>query len=127
MAQRKPISGGRTLEAKCDPVMFFNKVRIVLVEPQHPGNIGQAARAMKTMGLHRLYLVNPKRFPHPEALYLASRADDVVQNAVVTHHVLEAISDCSVVFTMSARERIVEQTLINHREAANKIDRKSVV
>ena len=46
---------------------MFENVRIILVEPQHPGNIGAGARAMKNMGFNDLWLVNPKRFPDPQA------------------------------------------------------------
>src|SRR4051812_21272948 len=53
---------------------MFEKTRIVLVNTSHPGNIGSAARAMKTMGLTRLYLVDPKQFPHEKANELASGA-----------------------------------------------------
>ncbi|MCW5582113.1 MAG: RNA methyltransferase, partial [Luteimonas sp.] len=53
------------------------RIRIVLVGTQHPGNIGSAARAMRTMGLRRLVLVAPERFPHPEAAALAAGAGDV--------------------------------------------------
>ena len=62
---------------------LFSKIRIVLVETSHPGNIGAADRAMKNMGLSRLYLVNPVNFPHEKALFRAASARDVVENAVV--------------------------------------------
>jgi tRNA/rRNA methyltransferase len=61
----------------------LSAVRIVLSHTSHPGNIGAAARAMKTMGLSRLYLVNPKHFPHPDALALATGAADMLDKAVV--------------------------------------------
>ena len=54
-------------------------IRIVLVGTQHPGNIGSAARAMKTMGLSNLVLVAPKRYPDPEAVALAAGADDILE------------------------------------------------
>src|SRR5450631_358806 len=59
----------------------LQRIRIVLSRTSHPGNIGAAARAMKTMGLSRLYLVAPKRFPHPEADALASGASTVLESA----------------------------------------------
>lgn len=102
-------------------MILSNRIRVVLVEPQHPGNIGQAARAMKTMGLSRLYLVNPARFPDREAFYRASRADDVVKNAVITKNLSEAVLDCGVLLGTSGRDRIMSQTKINPREAADKI------
>ncbi|MBI3145846.1 MAG: tRNA (cytosine(32)/uridine(32)-2'-O)-methyltransferase TrmJ, partial [Pseudogulbenkiania sp.] len=60
---------------------FLKNIRVVLARPSHPGNIGSAARAMKTMGLSRLYLVEPKTFPSPEADTLASGAVDLLQHA----------------------------------------------
>ncbi len=59
--------------------MKFSSIRIILVETSHPGNIGSTARAMKTMGFHSLYLVNPKLFPDYKAYELAAGADDVLQ------------------------------------------------
>ena len=54
------------------------EVRIVLVGTQHPGNIGSAARAIRTMGLERLVLVAPERYPHADASAMAAGADDVL-------------------------------------------------
>lgn len=101
--------------------LLLNNVRIVLVKPQHPGNIGMAARAMKNMGLSQLYLVDPKDFPSREALYRASHADDVVEAAIVKNSLKEAISDCSLVLGTSTRERIMSQPILTSREAALKI------
>ena len=56
---------------------FLDQIRLVLVEPTHPGNIGAVARAMKTMGLHDLVLVKPKKFPHYEASKRAAGAQAV--------------------------------------------------
>lgn len=64
-------------------VQRLARVRIVLSHPTHPGNIGAAARAMKTMGLSQLVLVNPKRFPDREADALSSNALDVLGTARV--------------------------------------------
>ncbi|MFO1385291.1 MAG: TrmH family RNA methyltransferase [Chitinivorax sp.] len=58
---------------------MFDNIRIVLCHTSHPGNIGSTARAMKVMGLKRLYLVNPQSFPDPHATALASSADDVLE------------------------------------------------
>src|SRR3546814_15899193 len=57
-----------------------DRIRIVLVGTQHPGNIGSAARALKTMGLDRLVLVAPQRFPHADAIAMAAGADDVLRS-----------------------------------------------
>ena len=50
----------------------LDRIRIILCQTSHPGNIGATARAMKTMGIHSLYLVSPKKFPHPEATAMSS-------------------------------------------------------
>ena len=80
-------------------------IRIVLVGTSHPGNIGSAARAMKTMGLESLYLVAPERFPATEAIVMAAGADDVLQNARVVPDVRTAIADCGLVVGTTARGR----------------------
>ena len=66
-------------------------VQIVLVETSHPGNIGSVARAMKNMGLSRLALINPKKFPHDEATALAGNAGDVLDKAQVFSSIEEAV------------------------------------
>src|SRR5690625_4242603 len=81
----------------------FDNIRIVLVNTTHPGNIGGAARAMKNMGLKRLYLVAPKDFPAEEAVWRAAGALDVLENAVVVETLEEAIQDCGLVIGTSAR------------------------
>ena len=72
-------------------------IRIVLVGTSHPGNIGSAARAMKTMGLESLWLVAPERFPATEATVLAAGADDVLQRARVVPELHAAIADCGLI------------------------------
>lgn len=84
---------------------MLQNIRIVLVRTFHPGNIGSAARAMKTMGLTQLALVNPVDFPSDEALKMAVSAADVVQNATVYSSLIDAISDCHVVVASTARSR----------------------
>lgn len=83
-------------------------IRIVLVETSHPGNIGAAARAMKTMGLERLVLVRPADYPSAEATARASGADDVLAGARVCQSLAEAVADCVLVVGTSARERRLE-------------------
>jgi TrmH family RNA methyltransferase len=80
-------------------------IRFILVAPSHPGNIGAAARAMKTMGLDDLWLVAPERYPHAEATALASGASDVLQRARVVATLDEAVCDCALVLGTSARLR----------------------
>lgn len=94
------------------------RVRLVMVEPTHPGNIGAAARAMKNMGLTRLVLVNPLRFPDPEARFRAASAVDVVDAATVVPTLAAAIDDCTMVIGASARSRRVPWPLVDAREAA---------
>ena len=72
-------------------------IRIVLVQTFHPGNIGSAARAMKTMGLSDLCLVNPRKFPDPEAVTMAAGAEDLISQAKIVSSLEEALADCSVV------------------------------
>ena len=93
-------------------------VRIVLVEPTHPGNIGAVARAMKTMGLDDLALVRPRRFPDDEATARASGADDVLAAARLCGSLTEAIEDCGFVVGSSARLRSLPCPIVDPRECA---------
>ncbi|HMA88090.1 MAG TPA: RNA methyltransferase [Burkholderiales bacterium] len=93
-------------------------LRIVLCRPSHPGNIGSAARAMKTMGLGDLRLVAPERYPAPEAEWLASGAVDVLAQARVHATLEEAIGDCVAAFALSARQREWSPSVMAVREAA---------
>ncbi len=91
-----------------DPLETLGKVNVVLVGTTHPGNIGAAARAMKTMGLSRLVLVSPKLFPHVGATARASGADDILYTAKVVGDLREAVQDSRLVFGTSARVRSLE-------------------
>jgi len=93
-------------------------IRIVLCRPSHPGNIGAAARAMKTMGLTDLRLVAPERFPAPEAEWMATNAGDVLQNAKIFPDLKNAIADCVAAFAMSARAREWSPQVLDVRSAA---------
>ncbi len=77
---------------------MLNNIRIVLLHTFHPGNIGSTARAMKTMGLTRLYLVQPREFPSGQANALASSAIDILEQATVCDSLAEAIADCEHVY-----------------------------
>jgi tRNA/rRNA methyltransferase len=73
----------------------FTSTRFILVEPSHPGNVGAAARALKTMGFARLVLVAPRIADvknEPEAVAMASGADDVLASA----HVVDTLADALV-------------------------------
>jgi len=96
-------------------------VRIVLVGARHPGNIGSAARAMKTMGLGELALVAPHRFPAPEAEAMAAAAVDVLAGARVFATVRDAISDCGLIVGTTARARHLPWQIVEPREAAPEI------
>ena len=93
-------------------------IRIVLCRPSHPGNIGAAARAMKTMGLSDLRLVAPERFPAPQAEWMATHAADVLASARVHGTLQEAIADCVAAFALSARPREWSPQVLPVREAA---------
>jgi len=80
-------------------------IRIVLVAPSHPGNIGAAARAMKNMALTQLVLVRPRLFPDPEATARASGADDVLAQARVVGSLAEALEGCGLVAATTSRDR----------------------
>jgi len=93
-------------------------IRVVLVETTHPGNIGSVARAMKTMGLTQLVLVNPKAFPDGLATAMASGAADVLVNAKVVATIGDALAGCSFVIGTSARERASAWPQVDARGAA---------
>ena len=84
----------------------LKNIRVVLTQPSHPGNIGAAARAMKTMGLQALYLVNPRHFPHDEADRRAAGALDVLEKAQVCDSLAQALSGCVLAVATSARQRV---------------------
>ena len=100
-----------------DPTLLAN-IRIVLTRTSHPGNIGAAARAMKTMGLSQLYLVDPDVFPNSQAEAMASGAADVLANAVVCASLTEALTGCSLALGVSARRRDIMAEVLAPREAA---------
>ena len=93
-------------------------VRFVLCETSHPGNIGAAARAIKTMGFNELVLVNPQHFPSDEARARASGAGDVLANARVVESLGAAIEGCGLVVGASARRRSLQWPELNPRECA---------
>ena len=103
---------------KLNGLTMLENTRIVLVNTSHPGNIGAAARAMKNMGLSRLYLVNPKEHPTFESFSRAAGADDVLGNAVITDSLADALKGCVWVAGTSARERMVQWPIYQPRECA---------
>jgi len=105
--------------------MNRNSVRIVLVETTHAGNIGAAARAMKTMGLADLALVRPREYQTHECYARASGADDIIDNASVYSDLQSALQDSSWVIGTSARLRSLRWPQYDAREAATKIGEHS--
>ena len=101
--------------------MISTDIRIVLVEPSHPGNIGAVARAMKNMALDQLVLVNPKQFPHSEATARASGADDVLASARVVGSVREALEGCGFVAATTSRDRDQYFRVADVRDAAERL------
>ncbi len=97
---------------------LLSRIRIVLSHTSHPGNIGAAARAMKTMGIVALYLVNPKKFPDAEAEAMASGASDVLQNARVCASLAEALQGTVYALAVSARRRELAFISAEARSAA---------
>lgn len=85
--------------------MNLSSIRIVLVSTSHPGNIGSTARAMKTMGLDKLYLVSPKMFPDQKAYEMAAGAETVLHQAIITSSLDEALNGCQLIIATSARTR----------------------
>jgi tRNA (cytidine32/uridine32-2'-O)-methyltransferase len=96
-------------------------VRIVLIDPSHPGNIGSVARAMKNMALSDLVLVRPRSFPHAESIALAAGADDILAGARIVTSVAEAISDCAFIAGTTSRPRSYYWEFTTPRELAARI------
>ncbi|MBK7954593.1 MAG: RNA methyltransferase [Candidatus Accumulibacter sp.] len=97
------------------------RVRVVLSHTSHPGNLGAAARAMKTMGLSRLVLVNPKRFPDDEAVARAAGAEDILAQAEVCCSLDAALADCAFACAVSARHRNLGPPALSARLAASEM------
>lgn len=100
-----------------NPNELLSRIRVVLCRPSHPGNIGAAARAMKTMGLSRLCLVSPKQFPDPEADTRATGAVDVLAAAQVCGSLDEALAGTVLAVALSARPRDLGPAPKQAREA----------
>lgn len=105
---------------------MLTNIRIVLIGTKHPGNIGAAARAMKTMGLRQLYLVKPAEFPSPKALAMSSNADDLLAEAIVVDSLEQALTGCGLVIGTSARQRKLPWPLLAPRECAELMTKHSM-
>ena len=99
----------------------LSRIRVVLSRPSHPGNIGAAARAMKTMGLARLTLVRPKSFPHVDARTMATGALDLLESALVCATLEEALAGTTFSIALSARVRELSHPPIDARAAAREL------
>ncbi len=100
---------------------MLDNIRVVLVNTSHTGNIGSVARAMKTMGLSQLTLVDPVQAPDSHASALAAGATDVLHGARIVPTLADAIADCGLVIGTSARSRTLDWPLLNPRECAAKL------
>jgi tRNA/rRNA methyltransferase len=101
-----------------NPPRPLDKVRIVLSHTSHPGNIGATARAMKTMGLGILYLVNPKFFPDKEAERRAAGAREILDTAVVCASMEEALKGTTLAAAVTARPRDLSHEVFDARQGA---------
>ncbi|HXE40544.1 MAG TPA: RNA methyltransferase, partial [Azonexus sp.] len=104
-----------------NPELLLSRIRVVLCRPSHPGNIGAAARALKTMGLSNLYLVQPKQFPDPEADTRATGAVDVLHRAQVVASLPDALAGSVFAVALSARQRDLGPVVGQPRETVARL------
>lgn len=105
---------------------MLENIRIVLVNTSHTGNIGSVARAMKTMGLKHLYLVDPVSPPDSHSSALAAGATDVLGNATTVDTLEQAIQGCGLVVGTSARSRTLPWPMLEPRSCGIKLVEESV-
>jgi tRNA/rRNA methyltransferase len=101
-----------------NPLQPLGNVRVVLSHTSHPGNIGAAARAMKTMGLGSLYLVNPKSFPDREAERRAAGAWDILSKTSICADLDQALSGTVLAAAVTARSRDLSHEVFDARQGA---------
>lgn len=99
----------------------LDHIRIVLSHTSHPGNIGAVARAMKTMGLRSLYLINPKLFPDVEAVARAAHATDILQQAQVCVDIDQALDQTVLAAAITARPRELSHEVLDARQGAREL------
>ncbi|WP_340615679.1 tRNA (cytosine(32)/uridine(32)-2'-O)-methyltransferase TrmJ [Xenorhabdus entomophaga] len=99
---------------------MLENIRIILVETSHTGNMGSTARAMKTMGLSNLYLVNPLVQPDSHSIALSAGASDVIGNAAIVSTLDEALAGCELVIGTSARSRTLSWPMVEPRECGER-------
>ncbi len=100
---------------------MLSNIRIVLVRPTHPGNVGATARAMKNMSLRTLYLVAPEDYPSREATDRAVGAADVLQGAALCGSLEQALQGCHLVIGTSARARRIEWPALDPAVCAQRL------
>lgn len=105
--------------------MSLKNIRIVLVNPSHPGNIGATARAMKTMCLRALYLVSPADYTGPEARARAAGADDVLANAMCCDSLAQALTGARLVIGTSTRTRSIPWPSLDPMVGAQQLVREA--
>ncbi len=103
------------------PDTGLDPIRIIMLRTWHPGNIGSALRAMKTMGRTRLILVNPQQWPHDDAVTMAAGAADMIDHVQVVSSLEEAIDGCRLVIGTSARNRSFSWPMLNSRSCGEKL------
>jgi len=108
------------LMTSSDPKLLAN-IRIVLARTSHPGNIGAAARAMKTMGLSQLFLVEPAVFPNSQADAMAAGSTDLLAQARVCATLAEALADTTLALGVSARRRDIVAEVLTPPEASTRL------
>ncbi|MCG8324661.1 MAG: RNA methyltransferase [Thiotrichales bacterium] len=121
LIKKGSLYGINTLIYKPMSAPDLQNVRIVLVGTTHPGNIGAAARAMKTMQMEKLVLVSPKIYPSAECTARAAGADDLLHQAEVHDSLEQAIHDCNLVYGTTARERSIEWPVLDPRQASEEM------
>lgn len=121
MTTREVMTDKEMKQAMKTELPLLQRLRIVLVETSHPGNIGATARAMKCMGLTRLYLVQPPAtFPGADATVRAAGADDLLSQAVICDSLGEAISGCGLVLGTTARSRSIDWPVLSPEQSAER-------
>jgi TrmH family RNA methyltransferase len=96
-------------------------IYFTLVEPETPGNIGAAARALKTMGFSNLCLVNPGNYRAEEAKWMAHASEDILENAILYKHIHEAVADKNFVIAATQRNRNFHLPYYSAAQLAEKI------
>ena len=99
----------------------LEQIRVVLVEPQFPRNIGSAARAVKSMGLGSLWLVSPAAYPDREASMMAAEAADTLNAAPVVSTLAEAIDECTLTIATSKRHRSIDWPTLDIDQTIDKV------